>query len=220
MWLLYQNYSCSSRCHRISTAAIMSQTSHRYKVCLKETKQYWKVDLIKWIYGANTSIHNKNRKWYGAWSTVDIVFSFQEWHREWCQHISTGDRVSHQRTAYPSHRSTHCQAWTKFDSHINKVPTGWRPSLLFFILINMVTIVHSTLYMFLHWEYNLLLTVIIRESHEGTETPTEMQKVNLANACYWTVFLYGVVWRITWWMALLQRPSWYILTFNKTITIR
>lgn len=61
MWLQYQNYTCSSGCHRISTATIMSQTSHRYKACLKETKQYWKVDLIRWIYGPNTTIHNKKK---------------------------------------------------------------------------------------------------------------------------------------------------------------
>lgn len=78
-------------------------------------------------------------------------------------------------------------AWTKFDSHINKLPTGWWPSLTFFILITMVTVVHSTLYIFLHCGYNLLLTVIIREGHGGT-LPTEMQKVNLDNASYWTEF--------------------------------
>lgn len=158
MWLQYQNYSCSSGCHRISTATIMSQTSHRYKACLKKTKQYWKVDLIRWIYGPNTTIHNKKKEM--TQGTVDTVFSFQEWHREWCQHISTGDWVTYQRTADPSCRSTHCQHVPNMVHTSTGSPQAGDP-LFYFNQYGNYSTFHT---IFLHCEYNLLLTVLKRKA--------------------------------------------------------
>lgn len=113
--------------------------------------------------------------------------------------------------------STHCQHEPNLVHTSTSSPqAGHRQFFLYFNQYGNYTTFH-TIYVSSLWVQSTVNSND-REGHEGT-LPSEMQKVNRTNACYWTVFLYGVVWRITWWIALL--PSWYILlSFNKTIIIR